>query len=93
MISSPNHFSAATALYIYNDIMFYYSILRYYETLRTAFLSKIANDCFLFRQENCVYAKITALICLKIDSGHVKNNLQQFKAKAISFQRFGNKME
>ena len=43
--------------------------------LRTAFLPKTANDCFFFFHEACVHAKITALICLKINARHVQKYL------------------
>ena len=61
--------------FIYTDILFDFIVVFwdiYHEVLRIAFLPKTAIDCFFLCLEICVCAKITALIRLKIDSGHVK---------------------
>ena len=60
---------------LYTDILFEFVAVFpdiYHEIVRTDFLSSTANNCFLLCQETCVYAKITALICLKLDSEHVE---------------------
>ena len=44
----------------------------YHGILRTAFLPKTRIDCFFLCQKTYVYTKMTALICLKIDSVHVQ---------------------
>ena len=67
-------------IYLYTDILFeFFAVFPdiYHEIVRTDFLPSTANDCFWLCQETCVYAKITALICLKLDSEHVQNNFSQ----------------
>ena len=44
----------------------------HHEILRAAFLRKTHIYYFFLCQETCVYTKMTALICLKIDSVHVQ---------------------
>lgn len=65
--------------YLYTDILLFDFIAVfwniYHQILRTDFLPKTAKDCFFLSQEICGFAKITAVRCLKFDSGHVKKQL------------------
>ena len=53
-------------------LLYFETSIMNHEILRTVFLPNTANDFFFLCQETCVYAKITALMCLKIDSGQVQ---------------------
>ena len=54
--------------YINTDIMFDFIAVFsdiYHEIIRTAFLPKTTSNCFFLCQENCVCAKVRALICFE----------------------------